>query len=52
MAKKESMKTVTEEKYIIKNSYDNNCGDFKTTLKEVILSAYSCKTSKNNIKYF
>lgn len=52
MAKKENVKNNTEEKYIIKNVYDDNGETFETVLKNVILSAYSCIISKNNIKYF
>lgn len=53
MAKKEkNINNAKEEKYTIKNNYDSNGADFKTTLKEVVISAYSCKTSKNDIKYF
>ena len=52
MTEKESIKNKTEEKYIIKNVYDNNGETLETILKNVILSAYSCIISKNNIKYF
>lgn len=52
MAEKENIKTSTEEKYRIKNIYDNNGEDFETVLKKVILSTYSCIKHKNDIKYF
>lgn len=52
MAEKENIKNKTEEKYIIKNVYNDSGETLETILKNVILSTYSCIISKNNIKYF
>ena len=53
MARKETIKKgTTKDNYVIKNIFDENGKDFKTELKEIIKTVFSCKMSKNDIKYF